>query len=87
MNDAESRLLLDDMFYLSGEIPRVTPYETGLSGHLKRSADGAGWEPDPLLMDERFVAVHLNGKGIIVFSACSHAGIVYVPSRFTTEDR
>jgi 7,8-dihydropterin-6-yl-methyl-4-(beta-D-ribofuranosyl)aminobenzene 5'-phosphate synthase len=29
-------------------------------------------------MDERFVAIHVRGKGIIVFSACSHAGIVNV---------
>jgi 7,8-dihydropterin-6-yl-methyl-4-(beta-D-ribofuranosyl)aminobenzene 5'-phosphate synthase len=78
VNNAESRLLLDDMFYLSGEIPRVTGYEKGLPGHRKRSADGARWEPDPWLMDERFVAIHVHGKGIIVFSACSHAGIVNV---------
>jgi len=78
VNDPAPRLLLDDMFYLSGEIPRVTPYEKGLPGHLKRSADGAGWEPDPWLMDERFVAIHVKGRGIIVFSACSHAGIVNV---------
>ena len=29
-------------------------------------------------MDERFVAVNVRDKGIIVFSACSHAGIVNV---------
>ena len=56
---------------LSGEIPRVTSYEKGLPGHRKRSADGTEWEPDPLLMDERFVAVHAKGKGMIVFSCLS----------------
>ncbi len=78
VNDGEARLLLDDMFYLSGEIPRVTPYEKGLPGHLKRNADDTDWEPDPWLMDERFVAINVNGKGIIVFTACSHAGVVNV---------
>ena len=68
---------LNDMFYVSGEIPRVTPYETGFPGHVKRSADGA-WLPDPLIMDERFLAVNIKGKGVFVFSACSHAGIVNV---------
>lgn len=29
-------------------------------------------------MDERFVSVHVKGKGQFVFSACSHAGIVNV---------
>jgi 7,8-dihydropterin-6-yl-methyl-4-(beta-D-ribofuranosyl)aminobenzene 5'-phosphate synthase len=65
------------LFYVSGEIPRVTPYEVGLPGHVRRAAGGA-WEPDPLIMDERFVAVHVRDKGLLVFSACSHAGIVNV---------
>ena len=29
-------------------------------------------------MDERFLAVHVRGKGAIVFTACSHAGVVNV---------
>jgi 7,8-dihydropterin-6-yl-methyl-4-(beta-D-ribofuranosyl)aminobenzene 5'-phosphate synthase len=72
------QLILDDCFWVSGEIPRVTSYETGFPGHLRRSEDGASWEPDPLIMDERFVAVHVRDKGIVVFTACSHAGIVNV---------
>lgn len=67
-----------DVFYVSGEVPRVTRYETGLPGHVKRSADGRTWEPDPLIMDERFVSVQVKGRGQLVFSACSHAGIVNV---------
>lgn len=78
VNDGRVRLLLDDMFYLSGEIPRVTPYEKGLPGHMKRTADDRDWEPDPLIMDERFLAVDVEDKGVIVFTACSHAGVVNV---------
>lgn len=78
INAPEARLLLDKCFYLSGEIPRVTPYEKGLPGHLKRSADGKSWEPDPWLMDERYVAAHVKGKGAVVFTACSHAGVINV---------
>jgi len=78
VNDGEARLLFEDMFYLSGEIPRVTPYEAGLPGHLKRNVDDTDWEPDPWLLDERFLAVNVRGKGVIVFSACSHAGIINV---------
>ena len=29
-------------------------------------ADGKGWEPDELLIDERFVAVNVRGKGLVV---------------------
>ena len=74
----ESRTCLDRMFFISGEIPRITPYEKGLAGQVCRPDDGAPWQPDPLLMDERFLAVHVRGKGMVVFSACSHAGIVNV---------
>jgi 7,8-dihydropterin-6-yl-methyl-4-(beta-D-ribofuranosyl)aminobenzene 5'-phosphate synthase len=64
--------------FVSGEIPRVTPFERGLPGQHRRTEDGSGWELDELLMDERFLAVHVRGKGLVVFSACSHAGIVNV---------
>lgn len=70
--------VLDDLFYVSGEIPRVTPFESGLPGQYRRTTDDAGWEPDFLLMDERFVAVNVKARGAFVFSACSHAGIVNV---------
>ena len=30
------------MFYLSGEIPRVTAYETGLRNHVRRNAPASG---------------------------------------------
>jgi 7,8-dihydropterin-6-yl-methyl-4-(beta-D-ribofuranosyl)aminobenzene 5'-phosphate synthase len=74
----EPQALLDDMFFVSGEIPRVTSFERGLPGQVRRTADGKGWEPDELVIDERWLAVHVAGKGVIVFSACSHAGIVNV---------
>jgi 7,8-dihydropterin-6-yl-methyl-4-(beta-D-ribofuranosyl)aminobenzene 5'-phosphate synthase len=73
---AEEHTLLEDTFYISGEIPRVTAYEKGLPGHVKNT--GKGWEPDPLIMDERYTAVHIKDKGIMVFTACSHAGVINV---------
>jgi 7,8-dihydropterin-6-yl-methyl-4-(beta-D-ribofuranosyl)aminobenzene 5'-phosphate synthase len=65
-------------FYVSGEIPRVTPYERGLLNQVRRSHEGAEWEPDPLVMDERYVSVNVKGRGQFIFSACSHAGIINV---------
>ena len=70
--------VLDDMFYVSSEIPRVTAYETGFPGHMRRTEDGLDWEDDPLIMDERYLAVNIADKGLVIFSACSHAGIVNV---------
>src|SRR5207237_7242906 len=74
----DPQILLDGMFFVSGEIPRVTSYEKGFPGHKRRSEDGQSWEDDPLIMDERFLAVHVRDKGIIVFTACSHAGVINV---------
>jgi len=70
--------VLDDLFYISGEIPRLTAYEHGFIEQVRRTGPDAPWEPDPLLMDERFMAVNVKGRGLVVFSACSHAGIVNV---------
>lgn len=78
VNTREPQTIVDGAFYVSGEIPRVTSYEAGVPNHLSRSADGSSWEPDPLIMDERFVSVNVKGKGQFVFSACSHAGLINV---------
>ena len=74
----EPQIVLDDTFYISGEIVRETAYEQGFPGHMRRTLDGSAWEPDPLLLDERYLAVDVTGHGPYVFSACSHAGIVNV---------
>jgi 7,8-dihydropterin-6-yl-methyl-4-(beta-D-ribofuranosyl)aminobenzene 5'-phosphate synthase len=77
-NDPAPRLLLDDMFYLSGEIPRRTAYEKGIPVQVKRNAADTAWQPDPWVLDERYLAVNLRDKGILVFTACSHAGLINV---------
>ncbi len=74
----EPQAFLSDMFYVSGEVPRVTSFEPGLPGQMRRTDDGNGWEPDPLIMDERWLAVNVAGKGLGVLSACSHAGVINV---------
>jgi 7,8-dihydropterin-6-yl-methyl-4-(beta-D-ribofuranosyl)aminobenzene 5'-phosphate synthase len=48
-----------------------------MANHLRRTASG-NWEPDPLVMDERFMVAHVRGKGLAIFTGCSHAGIVNV---------
>lgn len=74
----EPQSLHNDMFFVSGEVPRVTAYERGYPGQVRLMEDGESWEPDELLMDERFLAINVANKGIVVLSACSHAGIVNV---------
>ena len=66
--------LCDGFFFASGAIERVTEYETGFVGH--HSFYGEDGESDPLIMDERFIAACVRDRGVSVFSACSHAGVV-----------
>jgi len=78
VNSPQERLLLDGHFYYSGQIPRVTPFEKGRTDHFCRKSPGASWEPDPFLLDERMLVAKVGGLGLIVFSTCSHSGIVNV---------
>jgi 7,8-dihydropterin-6-yl-methyl-4-(beta-D-ribofuranosyl)aminobenzene 5'-phosphate synthase len=73
----DEQSVLDDAFFVSGEIPRTTPFERGFPGQQRQKPDGT-WEPDEIMPDERFVAVNVAGKGLMVFTACSHAGLVNV---------
>ena len=73
----EPQAFLGGAFHLSGEIPRVTPFEQGLAAHFQRDETG-DWRPDPWLIDERFLTVNVAGKGLVVFTACSHAGVINV---------
>ena len=74
VTSADPHPMCAGFFFGSGAIDRVTDYETGLVGH--HTFRGEVGEPDPLIMDERFVSAYVRGRGVTVFSACSHAGIV-----------
>ena len=73
----DAQPILDGMLLVSGEIPRVTDFERGLPGHVRRAAGGE-WEPDPEILDERFLLCRVRRRGLVVFTACSHAGVVNV---------
>jgi 7,8-dihydropterin-6-yl-methyl-4-(beta-D-ribofuranosyl)aminobenzene 5'-phosphate synthase len=66
--------LAGGFFHGSGEIPRLTSFETGLVNHV--TIDGDEVVADPLIMDERYLSAVVRGRGVTVLSACSHAGIV-----------
>ncbi|KAH9940423.1 beta-lactamase-like protein [Epithele typhae] len=68
--------------WVSGEIPRVTHFEGGLPSGVRwveREGEATGkWVPEEDVMDERYAAIDVLGKGLVIFSSCSHAGIVNV---------
>lgn len=62
---SEAHTVLDDMFLVSGEIPRVTSYETGVKGGIKFDAKKGEWEKDESISDERFLMCNLKGTILI----------------------
>jgi 7,8-dihydropterin-6-yl-methyl-4-(beta-D-ribofuranosyl)aminobenzene 5'-phosphate synthase len=80
----DAHAVLDGAFVISGEIPRVTPYENGVKfGGAFDTATGK-WKQDESIIDERFLMCNVRGKGLVVFTGCSHAGVVNV-SRHAAE--
>ncbi|KAJ7647227.1 beta-lactamase-like protein [Roridomyces roridus] len=76
---SEGHVVAGGGVFVSGEIPRVTSFEEGVRGGKRWVAeDGGKWITDELIMDERYAVIDVAGKGLVVFSACSHAGIVNV---------
>jgi 7,8-dihydropterin-6-yl-methyl-4-(beta-D-ribofuranosyl)aminobenzene 5'-phosphate synthase len=70
----KSSLIANDMICVTGEIPRKTSFETGYTPH-RIFLDGS-WKSDPLILDERAIAINIRGKGLVVLSGCAHAGII-----------
>ena len=61
---------------VSGEIPRRTAYETGLQGGVRFESERGVWEGDEQILDERFLMCRVQGKGIVLFTGCSHGGVI-----------
>ncbi|KAK5710896.1 hypothetical protein LTR17_018646 [Elasticomyces elasticus] len=72
----EAHNVLEDFFTVSGEIPRVTDYELGIKRGVRFTKETGKWKDDTLMKDERFLMCKLKDKGIVVFTGCSHAGVV-----------
>jgi 7,8-dihydropterin-6-yl-methyl-4-(beta-D-ribofuranosyl)aminobenzene 5'-phosphate synthase len=72
----EPSLLFDRSVLITGEVARTTSFETGMPFH--EAHHDHGWEPDPLILDDQALIVHLRDAGLIVLTGCGHAGIVNI---------
>jgi 7,8-dihydropterin-6-yl-methyl-4-(beta-D-ribofuranosyl)aminobenzene 5'-phosphate synthase len=70
-------LVLDGTVLITGEVERVTDFEPGFPIQQARNAAGA-WEPDVWVWDDQAVVCHVAGKGLLVLTSCSHAGVINV---------
>lgn len=59
---------------VSGEVPRTSSFETGFGLHWAQR--GGAWASDPQILDDQCAIFLVRGKGLVVLTGCSHAGIV-----------
>ena len=73
-----ARVIADGMFYISGPIARDHGREALELKRHRMQTPGGYWVPDPFIMDERYAAVLVKDRGLVVFSGCGHAGIINI---------
>jgi 7,8-dihydropterin-6-yl-methyl-4-(beta-D-ribofuranosyl)aminobenzene 5'-phosphate synthase len=74
VEERQPSFLLDGAVLITGEVDRTTPFEPGFAGH-EALRDGV-WQPDPLILDDQALVVHVRDRGLVVLTGCGHAGIV-----------
>ena len=70
-------LLVDGSVLITGEVDRTTDFEVGMPP-AHQAWTGTDWEPDPLVLDDQALVVHLRGRGLVVLTGCGHAGAVNI---------
>lgn len=68
--------LLNDTVLITGEVQRVTGFETGMP--TQQAWCEGRWRPDPLVHDDQAAVVHVRDKGLVVLTGCGHAGVVNI---------
>jgi hypothetical protein len=69
--------LVDGCVLITGEVDRTTEYERGMPpAHQART--GSAWQPDPLILDDQALVVHVRRRGLVVLTGCGHAGAINI---------
>jgi len=76
IEDRQPSFLFDGGVLITGEVDRTSGFEPGFPPQ-QALRDGR-WEPDPLVLDDQALIVHLRGKGLVVLTGCGHAGVVNI---------
>src|SRR3954463_1045370 len=67
--------LLDRSLLVTGEVDRTTEFEQGMAPS-HQACHGGEWRHDPLVLDDQALVAYVRGKGLVVLTGCSHAGVV-----------
>lgn len=81
-------LLLDGTVLVSGQVERVTEFESGFPIHEARERHG--WQRDPMIWDDQALVLNVRDRGLVIISGCSHAGVINIlfhAQRLTGEAR
>jgi 7,8-dihydropterin-6-yl-methyl-4-(beta-D-ribofuranosyl)aminobenzene 5'-phosphate synthase len=73
LESSEPYPLLDGHVLFLGEIPRETGFEQGMPNACVEENGVEVWDR---IVDDTSIVMNLKGKGLIILSGCSHAGIV-----------
>jgi 7,8-dihydropterin-6-yl-methyl-4-(beta-D-ribofuranosyl)aminobenzene 5'-phosphate synthase len=76
VEESKPSFLFESSVLITAEVARTTDFERGMIVHQARRGDT--WEPDPLVLDDQPIVLHLRGRGLVVLSGCGHAGIVNI---------
>lgn len=73
MESSSPLAILDGDALFLGEIEKSTEYEKGMPFAFH---DVGGRESQDTIEDDSALAMHLDGKGLVVLSGCAHSGII-----------
>jgi 7,8-dihydropterin-6-yl-methyl-4-(beta-D-ribofuranosyl)aminobenzene 5'-phosphate synthase len=76
VEDRQPSFLLEGSLLVTGEVDRTTDFERGFPGH--EAHRHAGWEPDPLILDDQALVANVRGRGLVVLTGCGHSGVVNI---------
>jgi 7,8-dihydropterin-6-yl-methyl-4-(beta-D-ribofuranosyl)aminobenzene 5'-phosphate synthase len=76
IEDRQPSFLFGGSVLITGEVDRTSGFEPGFPP--QQALRGGRWEPDPLVLDDQALIVHVRGKGLVVLTGCGHAGVVNI---------
>ncbi|MGI8549193.1 MAG: MBL fold metallo-hydrolase [Dehalococcoidia bacterium] len=76
IEERQPSFLFDRCLLVTGEVERTTGYEPGFPPQ-QQYKEGQ-WIPDPLVLDDQAIVLHLRNRGLVVMTGCGHAGIVNI---------
>jgi 7,8-dihydropterin-6-yl-methyl-4-(beta-D-ribofuranosyl)aminobenzene 5'-phosphate synthase len=74
--EKQPSFLLHGSLLVTGEVDRTADFEKGFPVH--QAERNGEWQPDPLILDDQAVILHVRDKGLIILTGCGHAGIVNI---------